>query len=194
MNSMNRTYVRRWLIPLALLAGASAAASSCSDPSLVGVTTAPMLAAQKVGGGRLLSCPPASYDSVTQVIGPAGGLLVVGGHVLVVDSLALTSPVSITAVAPSQSVNLVRFRPEGLKFKPGVHGIGALVATNLDNCGVHPNQVLQIVHVDDSLSILGYLQSPTSTDSAVVVKYKTYLGSLWVGGLLHHFSNYAVAW
>ena len=37
-------------------------------------------------------------------------------------------------------------------------------------------------------------QAPTSTDSAVVVKYKTYLGSLWVGGLLPHFSNYAVAW
>ncbi len=193
MNSIQRPYVRRWLIPLALLA-ASAAAASCSDPSPVGVTTPPMLAAQRVGGGRLLSCPVAAYDSVTQVIGPAGGILVAGTHVLVVDSMALTSPVSITAVAPSQSVNLVRFRPEGLKFRPGVHGIGALVATNLDNCGVHPNQVLQIVHVDDSLSILGYLQAPTSTDSAVVVKYKTYLGSLWVGGLLHHFSNYAVAW
>jgi len=193
MNSMNRTHVRRWLIQLALLAGASAAASSCSDPSPVGVQP-PTLTAQKMGGGRLLSCAPLAYDSVTQVIGPAGGLLIVGGHVLVVDSLALSSPVSITAVAPSQSVNLVRFRPEGLKFKPGVHGIGALVATNLDNCGVHPNQVLQIVHVSDSLSILGYLQAPTATDSAVVVKYKTYLGSLWVGGLLHHFSNYAVAW
>jgi len=153
-----------------------------------------MLAAQKVGGSHLLSCPVAVYDSVTQVIGPAGGILVAGSHVLVVDSLALTSPVSITAVAPSQSVNLVRFRPEGLKFKPGVHGIGALVATNLDNCGVHPNQVLQVVNVTDSLSILSYLQAPTSTDSAVVVKYKTYLGSLWVGGLLRHFSNYAVAW
>ncbi len=192
MNSMNRTYVRRWLISLALLA-ASAAAWSCSDPSPVGVQP-PTLTAQKVGAGRLLSCPLATYDSVTQVIGPAGGILVAGSHVLVVDSMALTSPVSITAVAPSQSVNMVRFRPEGLKFKPGVHGIGALVAMNLDNCGVHPNQVLQIVHVDDALSVLGYLQSPTSTDSAVVVKYKTYLGSLWVGGLLHHFSNYAVAW
>ena len=193
MSSMTRSSVRRWLIPLALLAGASAAASSCSDPSPVGVEP-PTLAAQKVGGGHLISCIPAAYDSVTQVIGPAGGFLVAGGHVLVVDSLALSSPVKVTAVAPSQSVNLVRFRPEGLQFKPGVHGIGALVATNLDNCNVHPNQVLQVVNVTDSLSIVGYLQAPTSTDSAVVVKYKTYLGSLWVGGLLRHFSNYAVAW
>src|SRR5207248_7456655 len=193
MTSRNRTYVRRWLIPLALLAGASAAASSCSDPSPVGIEP-PMLAAPTVGGSHLIACTPLAYVSGTQVIGPAGGFLVAGGHVLVVDSLALSSPVSITAVAPSQSVNLVRFRPEGLKFKPGVHGIGALVATNLDNCNVHPNQVLQVVNVTDSLSILAYLQAPTSTDSAVVVKYKTYLGSLWVGGLLHHFSNYAVAW
>ena len=191
----NRISVRRWLIPLALLAGASATASSCSDPSPVGVQSPPpMLTLQRVGAGRLLSCPPVAYDSVTRVIGLAGGLLVVGSHVLVVDSLALTSPVMITAVAPSQSVNVVRFRPDGLQFKPGVHGIGALVATNLDNCGVHPGQVLQVVNVSDSLRILEYLNAPTITDSAVVVKYKTYLGSLWVGGLLHHFSNYAVAW
>ena len=193
MDSTNRTFVRRWLIPLALLASAGAAASSCSDPSPVGVEP-PTFAARKVGGGRLISCTPVAYDSVTRVIGPAGGVLVAGGHVLFVDSLALSTPVSITAVAPSQSVNVVRFRPEGLEFKNGVHGIGALVATNLDNCNVHPNQVLQVVNVTDSLSILGYLPAPTSTDSAVVVKYKTYLGSLWVGGLLQHFSNYAVAW
>ena len=197
MNSINRPSVRRWLIPLALLAGASAAALSCGDPSPVGVeppSPLSILAGRRVAAGGLISCTPAAYDSVTKVIGPAGGILVAGGHVLVVDSLALSTPVSITAVAPSQSVNVVRFRPEGLKFKNGVHGIGALVATNLDNCNVHPNQVLHVVNVTDSLTILGYLQAPTSTDSAVVVKYKTYLGSLWVGGLLHHFSNYAVAW
>src|SRR5881398_1366762 len=113
MNLRNRTYVRRWLIPLALLAGASAA-SSCSDPSPVGIEP-PMLAAQKVGGSHLIACTPLAYDSVTQVIGPAGGFLVAGGHVLVVDSLALSSPVSITAVAPSQSVNLVR----GLRRRDG---------------------------------------------------------------------------
>ena len=193
MDSMKRTYVRRWLIPLALLAGASAAASSCSDSSPVGVTTPPMLAAQKVGGGRLLSCPPASYDSVTQVIGPAGGLLVVGGHVLVVDSLALTSPVSITAVAPSQSVNLVRFRPEGLKFKPGVHGIGALVATNLDNCGVPTGDTVRIAQVTDSLNIIRYLAPPDST--WIKIRKKAWSrGQQYVAGVLHHFSQYAVSW
>ncbi len=185
--------VRRSLMPIALLASASLAVWSCGDVTPAGLETT-MLAARQVGGSRLLLCMPSAYDSVTQVVGPAGGVLVAGGHVLVVDSLALSSPVSITMVAPSQLVNVVRFRPEGLKFRNGVHGIGALVATNVDNCGVHPNQVLRVVNVSDSLNILSYLQAPSATDSAVVMKYKTYLGSLWVGGLLRHFSNYAVAW
>ena len=194
MNSMNRTRVRSWLISLTLLAGAGAAAASCGDASPLGIGGASGIQAARAKPGRLLSCPPRPYDSVTQVIGPAGGVLVAGAHVLLVDSLALTSPVSITAVAPSQSVAMVRFYPEGLKFKPGVHGVGAVVATNLDDCGVHPNQVLRVVHVSDALGILAYLQAPTAADSVVVMKYKTYLGSLWVAGLLRHFSNYAVAW
>lgn len=185
--------VRRSLMPIALLVGASLAVWSCSDSTPVGVESAP-LAARRVGASGLLLCMPRAYDSVTAVIGPEGGALVAGGHVLLVDSLALSSPVSITMVVPSQVLNVVRFRPEGLRFRNGVHGIGALVATNVDNCGVHPNQVLQVVNVSDSLDILSYLQAPTTAESAVVTKYKTYLGSLWVGGLLRHFSNYAVAW
>jgi len=185
--------VRRSLMPIALLASASLAVWSCSDSTPAGVESA-TLAARRVAASRLLLCAPLGYDSVTAVIGPAGGALVAGGHVLVVDSLALSSPVSITMVAPAQLVNVVRFRPEGLKFRTGVHGIGALVATNVDNCGVHPNQVLQVVNVSDALDILSYVQAPSTADSVVVTKYKTYLGSLWVGGMLRHFSNYAVAW
>ena len=192
MNS-NRSLVRRSLPALALLVGATTAILSCADPSPVAVVP-PALTAQRVSAHGLISCTPQPYDSVTQVIGPAGGIIVVGGHVLVVDSLALGSPVSITAVAPSQAVNIVRLSPEGLRFKQGTHGIGAPLATNLDNCNVHPNQVLQVAHVSDSLNILDFLPSVTGSDTLVVFRYKTYLGSLWIGGLLRHFSNYAVAW
>src|SRR5882762_9784308 len=48
-----------------------------------------------------------TYDSVTRVIGPKGGYLAVGAHYLVVDSLALRAPVSITAVAPAGHVRWV---------------------------------------------------------------------------------------
>jgi hypothetical protein len=188
-----RMSVRRSLMPIALLVSVSLAIWSCSDSTPAGVEST-TLAARQVGGSRLLLCLPRAYDSVTQVIGPEGGVLVAGGHVLVVDSLALDSPVSITMVAPSQFLNVVRLQPEGLRFKNGVHGIGALLATNVDNCGVHANQVLQVVNVSESLGIVSYLQAPSATESVVVTKYKTYLGSLWVGGLLRHFSNYAVAW
>ncbi len=188
MNS-KRLLVRRSLLALAV----TAAVLSCADPSPVSVN--PLgLTAQRVAAHGLISCTPLPYDSVTQVIGPGGGIIVVGGHVLVVDSLALSSPVSITAVAASDTLNLLRFQPEGLRFKSGTHGIGALVATNLDNCNVHPNQVLHVAHVSDSLAILDFLQSPTGSDTLIVIKYKTYLGSLWIAGLLRHFSNYAVAW
>ena len=188
MNS-KRLLVRRSLLALAV----TAAVLSCADPSPVSVNPQG-LTAQRVAAHGLISCSPLPYDSVTEVIGPGGGWLVVGGHVLIVDSLALSSPVSITAVATSDTLNLVRLQPEGLRFKSGTHGIGALLATNLDNCNVHPNQVLHIAHVSDSLVILDFLQSPTGSDSVVVTKYKTYLGSLWIGGLLRHFSNYAIAW
>ncbi len=192
MNS-TRTLVRRSLLSLVLPVAVTAAVLSCADPSPVSVDPQG-LTAQKVVAHGLISCTPLPYDSVTKVIGPEGGWLIAGSHVLIVDSLALGSPVSITAVAASDSVNLVRFRPEGLRFKPGTHGIGALVATSLDNCNVHPNQVLHVAHVSDSLDILDLLQSPTGSDTVVVTKYKTVLGSLWVSGLLRHFSNYAVAW
>jgi hypothetical protein len=183
--------VRRSLLPVALLAGVAAAGMSCTSPVAVESTG---LAARRVTPSRLLLCTPTAYDSTTAVIGSEGGVLIAGGHVLVVDSLALPGPVSITMVVPSQSVNVVRFSPEGLKFKIGAHGIGALLATTVDSCNVHPNQVLQVVNVSDSLDILSYLQAPTEAQSVVVTKYKTYLGSLWIGGLLRHFSNYAVAW
>src|SRR6266540_2646577 len=111
MDSETRMSVRRSLMPIALLASASLAVWSCRDSTPAGVEFV-TLAARRVGASRLLACAPLAADSVTEVIGPAGGALVAGGHVLFVDSLALTSPVSITMVAPSQSVNVVRFRPE----------------------------------------------------------------------------------
>src|SRR5256886_12694439 len=75
MNSMNRIYVCRWLVPLALLAW------GCGDPSAVDMNAAPpaLLVASKPpsggsgGSGSLVVCSKLPYDSVTQVIGPAGG-------------------------------------------------------------------------------------------------------------------------
>src|SRR5207249_7156538 len=56
---------------------------------------------------------------ICQVIGPAGGWFVVGANVLWVDSLALSAPVQITAVAPSDTIRRVRLHPDGLQFSTG---------------------------------------------------------------------------
>ena len=84
----------RFLILSTLVAGAIAAAPGCGDPSSVGVDLStlpppPPLAARARSPSGLVSCTPLPYDSVTQVIGPAGGLIVVGPHVLWVDTMAL---------------------------------------------------------------------------------------------------------
>jgi hypothetical protein len=193
--TINRIFAQHWLIPLALLA------SSCSDPSPVGVDpgTPGMLAGKvKSTGTNLVQCARLPYDSVSQVIGPAGGWFVVGAHVLWFDSLALSSPVTITAVAPSDTVSWVRLRPDGLVFQPGTHGVGAVVATSLDHCKLRRNAVPRIANVTDALSLVEYLEAPAAgVDSLVVMRFQADSGgrpSYWSFGALRHFSNYAVAW
>jgi hypothetical protein len=195
MNSMNRTYVRPWLIPLALLAW------GCGDPSALELdpATLPSLATASKppsggsggsgglgGSASLVVCSKLPYDSVTQVIGPAGGVIAVGPHFLWVDSLALPGPVTITAVAPSERWRRIRLKPDGLVFQKT-----AFLVTSYASCNVKQATTPRIAQVSDDMTILGYLSSATGTDTVFA---KTYEGTLYVGGELHHFSNYAVAW
>ena len=191
----NRFVVRPWLIALVVVA------SSCTDPSPTGADLAvPGLMAGKVKSTApsFVQCAPVAYDSVSQVIGPAGGWFVVGANVLWVDSLALSSPVKITAVAPSDTIRRVRLHPDGLQFKTGTHGLGAVVATNLANCRLRRNAIPRIANVTDSLALVEYMESPTAAvDSMLIARFRTDSGGwtpYWAFGALHHFSNYAVAW
>ncbi len=187
--------LRRALIPLILLAGLAAAAS-CGDPSPVGVA-----AFQRGGrwsptpstkGSGLVACAQ-TYDSVTQVIGPAGGLIAVGHHFLWVDTMALADTVRITAVAPADTVRWVRFQPDGLEFETNGAGWSALLYTSFKDCGVPTADTLRIAQVTDSLRVIRYLASPDSTWIRVR-KNAWSQGNQYVAGVLHHFSQYAVAW
>ena len=194
MNSKNRMSVRRSLIPLALLA-TIAAATSCADPSPMGVPTfdrgGRWTGSTKKGAG-LVTCSQ-TYDSVTQVVGPAGGLIAVGHHYLWVDSMALSDTVSITAVAPADTVRWVRFQPDGLQFRTNGAGWSAVLATSFSDCGVPTVDTLKIAQVNDSLKVLRYLSAPDST-WIQSTKKRGVSQIQYVAGVLHHFSQYAVSW
>jgi hypothetical protein len=102
----------------------------------------------------------------------------VGPHALAIPPGALATAVSITADAPSGSVNQVRFQPEGLVF-----GQPASLTLSYANCNllgsIGPKQIAQTT---DALTILEYLPSVDN------------LATQTVTGQHQHFSDYAIAW
>ncbi len=194
MNSENRMSIRRSLIPLALVA-AMAVAASCADPSPMGIPAFEQGGRWAGGtkkGASLVTCSQ-TYDSVTQVVGPAGGLMHVGHHYLWVDSAALADTVSITAVAPADTVRWVRFRPDGLQFRTNGAGWSAVLATTFSDCGVPTVDTLRIAQVTDSLQVIRYLGAPDSTWIQSTRK-RGVRQIQYVAGVLRHFSQYAVSW
>jgi len=159
----------------ALLSGAIAAVSSCADRTMTG----PALEASNFhSSAGLLQCKPLAYDSVTEVIGPPGGVLRVSKHTLSIPGGALTEWVSITAVAPSDTMNRIQFQPEGLVFQTSVD-----LTMSYANCNLQSSaQPTQIAYTNDSLVILEYMPS---TDDVTGKK---------VTGELTHFSEYAASW
>jgi len=186
-----------------LLLGASLAASNCGTPSPVGVDArAPALSASRGSphgdaddaddpdeeGDSLVSCRPLPYEAVTQTIGPEGGVLEVRRNWLVVPRGALKEPVSITAVAPSDTLALVRFQPEGLRFQTTAYLVVAY-----DNCRVKKTITPRIAHVTDALDVIEFLPAVAISPSDPRFK-KVRNGHQRIVGQLEHFSNYAVAW
>src|SRR5260370_10478629 len=151
-------------------------------------TRAPSSVLPAPGGGSprgLVVCPQL-YDSVSQVVGPAGGGITVGHHILVLTPQVLTATVLTTAVAPADTVRWVRFQPNCLCFQLGSYGVPAILYTSYMDCAVPTSDTLRIAQVTDALSILGYLQPYKQPN--------VWSSNEYAVGLLWHFSNYAVAW
>src|SRR3989441_10950383 len=106
------TAVRPLVIVLAVLTVGSACDRSPTGPPAN--PAAAVLLGNLAKSGGLLACKPLGYDSVTQMIGPAGGVLKISKHNLLVPAGALSAGVSITAVAPSGTGDRVALPPEGL--------------------------------------------------------------------------------
>lgn len=161
----------------ALLGAAAAIGLSCAEPSSPPAPPIGLLGGLDVPTG-LLQCTPLPYDSVTQTIGPEGGTIQVGPHSLEIPAGALDTAVTITAVAPSDTVNRIQFQPEGLTF--GQYASLTMSYANCDLLGIWLPK--RVAYVTPDLLILDYVPSLDSADSQTV------------RGKLQHFSDYAVAW
>ncbi len=127
----------------------------------------------------LLSCTPLTADSVTQTIGPDGGTIQVGVNTLSIPAGALDTAVTITAVAPSDTLRRVHFEPAGLTFQQPTWLTMSYADCSLLG-SILPKRIAYTT--DDLLQILEYLPSWDDLSGQTVT------GQVW------HFSDYALAW
>ena len=192
---MRLTAVRRFVIPLAVLTVGSACDRSPTEPPQPAALSASRIGPiERPGKPRhatvLVPCSALPDRSVTKAIGPAGGSITVGPHVLFIPAGALKRRVSITAT--------IHFRPKGLTGKEGwqVNAVGfkpklkfqkpAYLVMSYANCDpAYVASLLpkQIVYANGALNII--LENEASDD---------YPDARMVTALIDHFSNYAVAW
>jgi len=172
--AMNVARLRR-----AALVITAAALLGCGEPPLSPV---PPPDADLIGSllqaTGLLRCTPMPTVTATQRVGAAGGVIRIGPHALSIPAGALAAPVTITATAPSDKVNRVRFQPEGLVFRRS-----AVLTMSYANCNLLGRLLpKRVAYTDDALNILNYVLSLDD------------LFARNVTGRLNHFSNYAIAW
>jgi hypothetical protein len=177
------------LLVSALLVAAAALVASCGDRTTTGPAPAPrpLFKPSPGGGGSggggttstgLVQCTQLSSATTKQTVGPAGGTLQIGPHMLVIPPGALAAAVSIQGAVVQGSVNAVKFKPSGLTFLTPAHVV--LSYANCNTAGLTLSKT--VAYTTDSLAILYFL--PSSDDAT----------AQQVTASIYHFSNYAVAW
>jgi len=128
----------------------------------------------------LISCNVKQTTYGAGWVGPSGGVIRVGPHVLTIPRGALKTYTRITATAPKGNTVLVDFEPHGLRFaKP------TALSLSYKECGLTGTLLggllLDVVYVDDRQSILEVLPSLNDLLNQRVI------------GRVDHFSGYALA-
>lgn len=181
MNRFSRILVIGACVLGAILASACADETTgpAPDAALIEISrdTPPMPHAA-LGFAR---CTPQPSASGSARIGPNGGTVKAGRHVLRIPAGALKQPVVITMESPSDSVNSVVFGPEGLTFDPA--HLPTLVMS-YRNCSVRdePELSLEIVYTDDAMTAVLDTTVPVAADTL----------NLTFGAQLKHFSRYVL--
>lgn len=183
------TQVRRFVLALIAATTVSACTNDIAAPEpaatpdlalvgdVLGATT-PLVSRTLSAVFGIVRCLPLESASASRSIGAAGGTVQVGEYTLSVPAGALDRTVRITMQQVSDTVNSVRFGPEGLRFKRP-----ARLTMSYDNCQALPNgREHRIVYVDERLRVL---ETPGSLDNGKAEN---------VTADIDHFSRYAVAW
>lgn len=168
------------LVRIALAGILAAGALSCVGPSepVIERPEAPEALVFSDLDPGLLRCSPRPAAVATATIGPAGGIIDVGDHRLIIPAGALSSDVTITATAPASAARQVKFEPEGLSF-----ALPARLTMSYANCsGALSLLPKNVAYTTDLLAILEILASSDDRTTQTVSTY------------LEHFSRYAVAW
>lgn len=132
--------------------------------------------AVSTANAQLFACETADFGSVTQRVGPEGGRIEIGPHVLIIPSGAVSNPVDITASAPASLHVGVSLAPHGLEFQDD-----ATLILSYKHCKSLPRQP-KVAYVDDAQSsILDVLPSKHDKLRKAVT------------ASLGHFSGYAIA-
>ena len=128
----------------------------------------------------LAVCTPLPLALRTAMIGIMGGTINIGPHSLWIAPGALTGSVTITAtITSNDSINLIQFTPEGLKF-----AVPGLITMSYNNCMDKGTQSqAQVVYTsNDLLRILEFLPSIDNPMRKTAT------------GMIRHFSRYAIAY
>jgi len=155
------------VVTIALAASAIGCASDRPTPTSI--------EANLVTQTGLLQCSSLPSSSVKQTIGPAGGIIQIGPHVLVVPPGALTARVTIAAKTAGGTGNAVELKPAGLIFLTP-----AYLTLSYANC-VSLTVTKEVAYTTDLLAIIAILPSSDNPIAQVVI------------GQISHFSNYAIA-
>jgi hypothetical protein len=177
VNRFGRLLLKAACVTVALMFIACASETTAPEPEFANGIQA-NVPARPIGFAR---CTPQPFASDTARIGPSGGTLRAGRHMLKIPAGALKRSVLITMAAPSDSLNYVVFGPEGLTFDPA--NLPTL-SMSYRNCSLTKpaEESLEIVYTDDSLTTVLDTTETVASDTLNHV----------LGAKLKHFSKYVL--
>ncbi len=173
---------RRRQLTLVFTAALVAAAVSCRDSQPAAMISAPALSHvvptrdDGPGSAQLVACQAHGALSTSELVGPHGGVIQVGGDQLVIPGGALENSTLITATIPADTLADIQFGPQGLQFqKP------AILVLSTAGCNLTQGQPQHVVYLDADGQVLETLNgNPAPGGNGVTTK-------------IGHFSSYAVA-